>query len=308
MLVIGLFKKVMIADHVAPMADFIFTAAVTGDPLTVARAWAGALCYTFQLYFDFSGYSDMAIGLALLFGVRFPQNFNSPYKALDIIDFWRRWHITLSRFLRDYLYIPLGGGRRGAGRRYFNLMLTMLLGGLWHGAAWTFVAWGGLHGVYLVVNHGWRALTAERHPAGAEGTVTRRAWDFGVARPLTFVGGVGGGVFSGAVGLGPAGRLLQAWVGVGTAEPTTPFETRTALAWCGGLLAACWLLPNAQQLLEAYRPALDSHVRVEGARGGGWPGWARWRPSAAWACVMGVAALMVIPNLERVAAFLYWQF
>ena len=113
---------------------------------TFDQAWIGALAYTFQLYFDFSGYSDMAIGISLMFGVFLPLNFNSPYKATSIIDFWRRWHMTLSRFLRDYLYIPLGGNRRGRVLRYVNLMITMLLGGLWHGAAWTFVIWGALHG------------------------------------------------------------------------------------------------------------------------------------------------------------------
>ena len=113
------------------------------------------LAYALQIYFDFSGYSDMAIGLARMANVRFPLNFNSPYKARDIADFWRRWHMSLSRFLRDYLYIPLGGNRHGEARRVVNLMLTMLLGGLWHGAAWTFVAWGGLHGLYLIVHRLW---------------------------------------------------------------------------------------------------------------------------------------------------------
>ena len=123
-------------------------------------AWQGVLAYTLQIYFDFSGYSDMAVGLSLLFGVRLPYNFNSPYKARNIIDFWRRWHMTLSRFLRDYLYVPLGGNRHGPVRRYGTSRLTMLLGGLWHGAAWTFVIWGGLHGFYLIVNHLWQHVTA----------------------------------------------------------------------------------------------------------------------------------------------------
>ena len=122
---------------------------------TFDQAWIGALAYTFQLYFDFSGYSDMAIGISLMFGIFLPLNFNSPYKATSIIDFWRRWHMTLSQFLRDYLYIPLGGNRRGPVLRYVNLMITMLLGGLWHGAAWTFVVWGALHGAYLCINHAW---------------------------------------------------------------------------------------------------------------------------------------------------------
>jgi alginate O-acetyltransferase complex protein AlgI len=120
------------------------------------EAWVAALAYTFQLYFDFSGYSDMAIGLARMFGIQLPLNFFPPYKSASIIDFWRRWHMTLSRFLRDYLYIPLGGNRKGRIRRYQNLMITMLLGGLWHGAGWNFIIWGGLHGLYLVINNAWR--------------------------------------------------------------------------------------------------------------------------------------------------------
>src|SRR3990167_464275 len=156
--VIGLFKKVMIADEVGAYARPVFDAAAAGTELTLLEAWCGALAYTFQLYFDFSGYSDMAIGLSRLFGVVLPLNFHSPYKAVNIIDFWRRWHMTLSRFLRDYLYVPLGGNRRGKPRRSLNLMATMLLGGLWHGAGWTFVIWGGLHGLYLVVNHGWHTV------------------------------------------------------------------------------------------------------------------------------------------------------
>src|SRR4029077_290314 len=120
--------------------------------LGFGAAWIAALGYTFQLYFDFSGYSDMAVGLGYLFGLRIPQNFNAPYRALGITDFWRRWHISLSTWLRDYLYIPLGGNRKGSGRTYVNLMLTMLLGGLWHGANWTFVVWGLLHGVALAAH------------------------------------------------------------------------------------------------------------------------------------------------------------
>ena len=133
------------------------------------EAWAGALAYTLQIYFDFSGYTDMALGIALMFGIRLPINFDSPYKATSIIEFWRRWHMTLSRFLRDYLYIPLGGNRHGKLRRYVNLMITMLLGGLWHGAGWTFVLWGALHGAYLTINHLWRDLVAERFLQRAPG-------------------------------------------------------------------------------------------------------------------------------------------
>ena len=136
----------------------MFNSAAAGTTPHLITAWGGCLAYTLQLYFDFSGYSDMAIGLSRIFGVRLPINFNAPYKAVDIIDFWRRWHITLSRFLMRYLYVPLGGNRVGPYRQAFNVAITMLLGGLWHGAAWTFVIWGGLHGLMLGINHAWAAL------------------------------------------------------------------------------------------------------------------------------------------------------
>ena len=152
---IGLFKKVVIADNFAVWATVGFDTATT---LNFFEAWATSLSYTFQLYFDFSGYTDMAIGAALLFNIKLPINFNSPYKALDIQDFWRRWHITLSRFLKDYIYIPLGGNRQGEFRTYTNLMVTFILGGIWHGAGWTFVFWGFLHGLALVVHRVWSIL------------------------------------------------------------------------------------------------------------------------------------------------------
>jgi alginate O-acetyltransferase complex protein AlgI len=149
---LGMAKKVVLADTFAHYSDVGFAAAAQGAQLSFVEAWYAAASYALQIYFDFSGYSDMAIGLARMLNVRFPLNFASPYKAADIADFWRRWHITLSGFLRDHVYIPLGGNRRGARRRQVNLMATMLLGGLWHGAAWNFVLWGGLHGLYLVVH------------------------------------------------------------------------------------------------------------------------------------------------------------
>ena len=158
----GLFKKVILADGIAAYASPVFAAAANGGTPGVVNAWGAATAYAFQIYFDFSGYTDMAIGLSLMFGIVLPFNFNSPYKATSIIDFWHRWHMTLSLFLRDYVYIPLGGNRRGEVRRYVNIMLTMLIGGLWHGANWTFVAWGGLHGVFLLVNHAWRSLRGAR--------------------------------------------------------------------------------------------------------------------------------------------------
>jgi len=155
---VGMFKKTVLADGIAPIADGVFNAVAAGEVVSPATAWTGALAYTFQLYFDFSAYSDMAVGLGRMVGIAFPINFNSPYKAASIIEFWRRWHITLSHFLRDYLYKPLGGNRKGPARRYINLGVVMLLGGLWHGANWTFVIWGAMHGAMLITNHGWLAV------------------------------------------------------------------------------------------------------------------------------------------------------
>ncbi|MSP02303.1 MAG: MBOAT family protein [Acetobacteraceae bacterium] len=153
---LGLGKKLVLADMFGGFADTGFDAAARGETLTLFEAWYATLAYALQIYFDFSGYSDMAIGLARMMNVRFPLNFNSPYQARNIADFWRSWHITLGLFLRDYVYIPLGGSRVGPGWRIFNLLATMLLCGLWHGAAWQFVVWGGLHGVFLTVHAAFR--------------------------------------------------------------------------------------------------------------------------------------------------------
>jgi D-alanyl-lipoteichoic acid acyltransferase DltB (MBOAT superfamily) len=152
---IGMFKKVVIADTFAIWATNGFDKV---ESLTLIAAWATSLSYTFQLYFDFSGYTDMALAIALLFNIKLPINFNSPYKALNIQDFWRRWHITLSRFLRDYIYIPLGGNRKGELLTYANLFTVFLVGGLWHGASWMFVAWGALHGIAIVLHRMWQQM------------------------------------------------------------------------------------------------------------------------------------------------------
>ena len=181
---IGLFKKVVIADSFAIWATAGFDG---GQPLDFFTAWATSLSYTFQLYFDFSGYRDMAIGASLLFNIWLPINFNSPYKALDIQDFWRRWHITLSNFLRDYLYIPLGGNRCGKYRTYLNIFITFVLGGLWHGATWMFVIWGAMHGCALVIHRFWKLLKYPLHSALAwilTFTFVNVAWVFFRAKTL----------------------------------------------------------------------------------------------------------------------------
>jgi D-alanyl-lipoteichoic acid acyltransferase DltB (MBOAT superfamily) len=156
LLTLGLAKKVLIGDPLAEYVNPVFAAAAAGNPITVFEAWQAVLGFAFQIYFDFSGYTDMALGIALLFGVMLPQNFDVPYRAISLQDFWRRWHMTLSRFLRDYLYIPLGGSRRGLVIQLLALFTTMALGGLWHGAGWTFIAWGVAHGLGLCAGLLWR--------------------------------------------------------------------------------------------------------------------------------------------------------
>jgi D-alanyl-lipoteichoic acid acyltransferase DltB (MBOAT superfamily) len=250
MFLVGLYKKAVIADGIAPLADVVFGSAA---PPTLLEAWGGALAYTFQIYFDFSGYIDMALGLGLVFGLRLPVNFNSPYQATSIIDFWRRWHITLSHFLRDCLYVPLGGNRRGPARRYANLMATMLLGGLWHGAGWTYVVWGGLHGLYLVVNHLWRAIRGNAAPGRAE------RW---AGRLLTFVAVVVAWVFFRAKSFGEATALLSGMAGLNGFVPSLdlPLFDANGFAWEAVLLAVVWAIPNTQRLLGMRKPLASERV------------------------------------------------
>ena len=233
---IGLFKKTCLADGIQPLVSQAFGP----NTPTFDQAWIGALAYTFQLYFDFSGYSDMAIGMSLMFGIFLPLNFNSPYKATSIIDFWRRWHMTLSQFLRDYLYIPLGGNQKGRLRTYANLMITMLLGGLWHGAAWTFVVWGALHGAYLCVNHAWsnfgpKVAPRFERPANAAAFI------------LTFLCVVIGWVFFRADSMATALSVLSKM-----ADPTNVALGRAEIAYAVFIAiyaAIAWFAPNTQEIM-----------------------------------------------------------
>lgn len=325
----GLFKKVILADNIAPYANEVFHAAQQGDAPTFFLAWGGSLAYTFQLYFDFSGYSDMAIGLARMVGLKLPINFNSPYKSVNIVDFWRRWHITLSRFLRDYLYIPLGGNRKGKARRYANLLLTMLLGGLWHGAGWTFVVWGGLHGAYLVVNHIWHALKPRLTRLPGAGTT----WGKVSAMFITFVAVVVGWVFFRAESFGAASRILAGMVGLnGVSIPSAVARAlgparnivegwgwevtlgggrKFAEMYIGVLVLAtiAFWAPNTQQILRRYSPALCRRSELfESLRRGSLAARIEWRPSLTWAALVASISLASILGLNRVSEFLYFQF
>ncbi|HLL85527.1 MAG TPA: MBOAT family protein [Longimicrobium sp.] len=228
---VGLAKKVLIANQVAQVADAVF--ALPGGQLTPALAWLGAVAYALQIYFDFSGYSDMAIGLGRLMGFRFGENFNQPYRAASITEFWRRWHISLSTWMRDYLYVPLGGNRAGPRRAGMNVLLVFVLSGLWHGASWTFVVWGAYHGVLSLL---------ERVPRVAS---VKSLLPRGVNVALTFVLVVVGWVFFRAGSLEAAGHMLAAMAGVGAGRPMplllhelTSYRAATTFALALGLVFA----------------------------------------------------------------------
>jgi D-alanyl-lipoteichoic acid acyltransferase DltB (MBOAT superfamily) len=323
---IGLFKKVVLADGISQYADSAFDLADTGSTPTLFYAWGGALAYTLQLYFDFSGYSDMAIGLSRLFGVQLPLNFFSPYKAASISDFWRRWHMTLSRFLRDYLYISLGGSRKGNIRRYLNLMITMVLGGLWHGAGWTFVVWGALHGFYLVVNHGWQAV---RRSIGLSRPSTW--WTLGLARTLTFLSVVVGWVFFRATTLDGALRMLDGMIGrngldlpVAIGNILLPGVDLQGLGiqlvqasgslflltwvWIGALLLVVFFMPNTTELMRRFRPAKDYPPRNVDLGPREMCGVLVWGLSRRWAILGAILFTASVLSLSRASEFLYYQF
>lgn len=294
---LGLIKKVVLADGISPYADVIFNAADAGAIPDFQESWLAAVAYTLQLYFDFSGYSDMAIGLSWMFNVRLPFNFDSPYRATNISDFWRRWHMTLSQFLRDYLYITLGGNRKGVVRRYVNLMTTMILGGLWHGASWSFVIWGFLHGLYLALNHGFRALCGPTLRAKLENS---RSFAL-VAWLITMLSVIVAWVIFRASTLVGASNILRSM-----AEPATGMQAHVLLwnaglqlssgtVWCLALGVVALLAPNTNQIgnqvLRRCRTQTGTRFLLTGAS------------------VAIVTFMMLVNSLrESVSAFIYFNF
>lgn len=327
---IGLVKKVLLADNFAEYTGPVFAAAERGIQPDFIEAWTGALAFALQLYFDFSGYCDMAIGVSLLFGIKLPINFNSPYKASSIIEFWRRWHMTLSQFLRDYLYIPLGGNRKGVAWRHVNLVITMVLGGLWHGANWTFVIWGALHGLYLVINHAWRSVFGKWLPVrGIPGKSYRFA-----AAALTFVCVVIAWIFFRADSFNAAVLLLKGCFGyggislpskvavivesIGTLGQLLPsgvsfggvFGNIPAMGAMGGLgpfvrlllvgLFLVWLAPNCQELFNYDGRGRSKAVSAK---------WRLvWQPKPWVGILLGCLFYLAVSKLDKVSPFLYYQF
>jgi len=315
---IGLFKKVMLADRIALYCSPVFSAAEHGITPGFLEAWIGAMGYTMQLYFDFSGYADMAIGSALMFGIKLPINFNSPYKSASIIEFWQRWHMTLSRFLRVYLYFPLGGNRKGEFRRYVNLLLTMLLGGLWHGAGWTFVIWGAMHGVYLAINHGWRATKIKLGIGNNKLTRFRKM----LSIALTFLAVVVGWVYFRAESLEAAHRILLGMVGgngffmpekylerwgefavllqlMGVQFAGASFESIREIREPILLMFACWMLPNTAIIMRSYRPVI---IQPEGKTR------SAFKTSPLWLFIITIMAITSILHISELSEFLYFQF
>ena len=308
---IGLLKKTLLADSLAPIAS-----AGYADPaaLTLFPAWHAALAYSLQLYFDFSGYSDMAIGLARLFNLRFPLNFHSPYQAQSVIDYWQRWHMTLTRWLMLYLYNPLAlritRGRVARGLPIdrtarttlhgFTAMValptivTIGLAGIWHGSAFTFVVFGLLHGVYLCVNHAWRLW----RPGPRSG-----AWHAVAARvALTYGCVLIGSVVFRAASLADAVAMLQGMLGLHGVSPAAPdLRASVEILWLAALYAIVWGAPNTQQIMRGYAPALGRFAA------GPWPRLI-WHPTLPWAAVFGVAALLGLLSVGGTGEFLYYRF
>ena len=325
---IGLIKKTLLADGVGPHAVALFAMADKGVPLTFFEAWLGCLCYTFQLYFDFSGYSDMAIGSSLMLGIRLPLNFHSPYKTVNIFEFWRRWHMTLSRFLREYIYKPLSQGRQKTWRLMVNLVITMILGGLWHGAGWNYLLWGGIHGFYLTVNHLWRnirramgqdlrksttigrflgcaltfaaftfstALFRSQNLQGAEQMMTGMLTINGVALPLEWKSQFGS--------LEP----LLTSLGISFQSMNSRIEssgfTSDAFKWVLYLSALTWLTPNTQQIMSKYFPAISPYNNEK------YPtSIYQWEPNFFWSTLTAILAVIGLVNITKVSEFLYYQF
>ncbi len=292
---IGLSKKLILADPLGAYADLTFGAMNSNGEVGQIEAWISMTAYALQIYFDFSGYSDMAVGISLCLGVRLPENFNSPYRSTSIIEFWRRWHISLSNFLRDYLYIRLGGNRKGLARRHVNLALTMVLGGLWHGASWNFALWGTLHGLYLILNHGWRAMVGG-HDSPAPHRTKRLA-----GQALTFLLVCLAWIPFRSTDLASTLDFYRILVvgDPGAGSPFSGYERpfkistfyQTLIIGCG----IAWFSPNSQEITQKISETLLKSGRRSGI-------------ALLCGAAFGVLFAVCVARLNQQSAFLYFQF
>ncbi len=307
---LGLFKKAVLIDPFVPYLDIIYEAAAKGGPVGFLDGWAAGIGYGFQIYFDFSAYSDMAIGLGFMFGLRLPVNFFSPYKAENVRTFWRRWHITLSRFLRDYLFIPLGGSRLGLARTVAALMITMGLGGLWHGAAWTFVVWGLMHGAYLSWNHLWRAGVSRWAP-GLRDRV-RRSPALSVTARLVSVAATFLAVsFAWVVFRSPdlvsAWHLMVAMMGMSGWHSVAEL-TRGIVPLIPLYMVIVWLMPNTMELFQSVQAALHVEEYRDEQATPLVPAWLGFDVSTRWAVATAVVFISAWFTLSNLSPFIYFQF
>lgn len=309
----GLFKKLALADSIAPFADAIFDTTAAGGIPSVSLAWIGALAYAAQLYFDFSGYSDMALGIGLLFGLKLPFNFNSPFKATSIMDFWHRWHMTMSRFFTNYIFAPLAvnqtrkammGGYSPVKRFMLSMaapvFITFVLAGIWHGSGWTFVVFGVIHGLAMAINHGWRHANMPTLPPAVgwlltmgvviAGLVVFRASNMDVA--MTMLTAMVAGEAAGHVWVISSGQDIA-------------INLANAIALISILFAVALLMPNTQQVLRGHEISCDRADEVDEAAT---PFWVRWRPTPRWACAMALVVAISIGLATGDTAFIYYKF
>ncbi|MEN6342279.1 MAG: MBOAT family protein [Methanospirillum sp.] len=307
----GLAKKVIIADTLATVATPIFHAVASGGIPMLLESWTGALAYTLQIYFDFSGYCDMAIGIALLFNIRFPLNFFSPYRVTSLIDFWRSWNITLSNFLRDYVYIPLGGNRVALPNQLWNLIVTMLIGGLWHGAGWTFIIWGGLHGILLAGNHLWRKTGIVLNTY-VNWIVTFLAvivaWVFfradSVESAMSILNGMIGG---NGVSMPPFVPGFGSIVHSG-ALPLSNVNPVVAVVSIAAALGIVLFLPNLYDMTRTFETALASHKQYQVRRIDPLGLRISYGLTSRWSVIVAVVAFVAIISVQTTSEFLYFQF
>jgi alginate O-acetyltransferase complex protein AlgI len=294
---IGMLKKIILADGIAPYAEALFSAADQGVTPDFQEAWMGAVAYTLQLYFDFSGYSDMAIGLALMLNTHLPFNFNSPYQATNISAFWRRWHMSLSQFLRDYLYIALGGSQQGVARRYRNLMLTMVLGGLWHGASWSFVVWGFLHGIYLVIHQTFGALCRPAWQSKMRKNIAYQCLSW----TITILAVIFAWVVFRAETLTGAATIMASMVHPDLGSPThiqlwnAGLNTSSGMFWCLSLSAIAVIAPNSNHIGHRLSVSFQRHPAFSAVLTGA-------------SCSVVLFLLMVNSMRDSVSAFIYFNF